>query len=409
MTKTGRQGKAAARTIGKELSGSAAFSDTADLLGTLDKMAAKAADTPLESQILAARSQIAEGLTEAAEAASPELAGAYSQASASHEIASALHEGAKAEAGRLASKAADSPFSSMGGSLLGALAGVATGSIGVGAIASVVGAIGQSAAKTMIQKRGASALIRLADHVAAATSRIESASQSLAGLKAAPAIASTSVGTADFGALRSMLAETATDPGKLHAKIEAAIAPVARQQPEVAMHMARQIAGDHAWLASKVPAAMGAKQSLTPSAEPRPVPPAAQKKLVSYAKALADPISVLEGMSHGRVDWDGLEAVKARRPELWDSMRSSVMYSCAQASETLPFRRKMMLSLAFDFQADPSLGRVAAIQASGQGPPPPVMPPSAAPQQAPSTNVRAAAISSAADETEIHAAVGDAA
>jgi hypothetical protein len=170
--------------------------------------------------------------------------------------------------------------------------------------------------------------------------------------------------------------------------------------------MAQQIAGDHAWLASKVPAAMGARQSLTPQAEPRPIPRAAKEKLVNYANALADPVSVLEKMSGGRVDWDGIEALKGRRPDLWGQMQQSVMFACAQSGDQLPYRRKIMLSLAFDFQADPSLGNVAGIQASGQMPPPEPVP-GGAPAAPPA--IRAPAISSAADETEIHPAVGDAA
>lgn len=405
IASTGRQGKAVARTIGKELDRAATFSDAAELVATIDKAAVKAADTPLEAQLSALRSQLRDGLTEAAEAASPEIASAWARSSRSHEIASALHEGAKAQAGRLANKT-DSAFSGMGGSLLGALAGVATGSIGVSAITGVLGGVAQSAARTMIRERGASALIRLADHVASTTGRIEGAAKSLARLKGAPPIVAASAGTADFGALRSLLTETSSNPEALHARIDQTIAPLARQQPEVAMHMARQIAGDHAWLAAQIPQSMGAKQSLTPSAEPRPIPKVQQDKLVNYARALTDPVSVLEKMTEGRVDWDGIAALKARRPELWSQMQASVQYACAQSGDQLPYKRKIMLSLAFDFQADPSLGNVAGIQASGQMPPPEPVPGGA--PAAPPT-IRASAITSAADETEIHSAVGDAA
>ncbi len=407
IAKTGKQGQAAARVLGKELDGAVTFSSGADMLSTIDKAVAKAADTPLEAQLVALKGQLRDGLTEAAELASPELARAYTSATRSHEIASALHEGAKAQSGRLAAKAAESPFSGIGGSLLGALAGVATGSIGVGAITGVLGGVVQSAARTMIRERGASALIRLADHVALTTGRIEGAAKALAGLKGAPAMASAATFGGDFSTVSAALTETMSSPEALHAKIEKTIAPIARQQPEVAMQMARQIAGDHAWLASKVPQSMGAAKSLTPQAEPRPIPKAQQTKLVNYARALADPVSVLEGMTKGRVDWDGIEALKARRPDLWAQMQQSVQFACAQASDQLPYRRKIMLSLAFEFQADPSLGNVAGIQASGQVPPP-TNPPGSAPQ-APGPQVRAPAISSAADQTEIHAAVGDAA
>lgn len=405
IAKSGRQGKAVARTLGKGLDGAATFSDAAELLGTLDNAAAKAADTPLEAQIQALRSRLSAGLTEAAEVASPEAAGAWASAARSHEIASALHEGAKVHAGRLANQAS-TPFADMGGSLLGALAGVATGSIGVGAITGVLGGIAQGAARKMIQERGASALLKIADRVASTTARIDGAAKHLAGLKGAPAIASAATFGGDFSSVAGALAETMQSPEALHAKIEKTIAPIAQQQPEVAMMMAKQIAGDYAWLQTKVPAALGNAQSLTPQAEPRPLPKLQKEKLVNYARALADPVSVLEGMSKGRVDWDGIEALKARRPELWADMRSSVQFACAQAGEQLPYRRRVMLSLAFEFQGDPSLGNVSGIQASGQMPPPST-PPGAAPSAAPA--VRAPAISSAAEDTEIRPAVGAAA
>lgn len=174
-----------------------------------------------------------------------------------------------------------------------------------------------------------------------------------------------------YAALVAHLEQVQRNPAHLEERAARIVAPLARSQPEVAMSMARILADDQAWLASQIPQPVNseaAAASVTPMGlrnAPK-VPPSQKRKLVAYAKALSNPMSVFEGMASGRVDWAGIEALKARRPSMWEEMRERVIYAANEAGGDLPYRKRVMLGLAFDFSSDWSMSHVAEIQATGQ-------------------------------------------
>jgi hypothetical protein len=253
-------------------------------------------------------------------------------------------------------------------------------------------ALGQSpAVRQFVRERGGSALTWLASRAGHVERTIASAARRIAGgdpVTAIKSFAGETVGKPAASARRKAVragtvAMTAHDrqerytkvrdelnaiqrnPGLVAERIERALGPIAAEQPEVAFAMGRRIAEDYAWLASKLPQPYSTfGKSLQPHLDPPVVPPHEQAKIVRYAEALSNPPSVLESIAEGRVNWEGIEALKERRPDLWAGMREMVAMRVAESGTKLEYRKRILYSLAFEFTGDPMLERVGDLQAS---------------------------------------------
>src|SRR5690606_6114380 len=95
--------------------------------------------------------------------------------------------------------------------------------------------------------------------------------------------------------------------------------------------------------------------SLTPLREAIRVPKVDMQRFMAKADALADPASVLEDVARGKIDRDAVEALKERRPKIFEAMRQQVIIYTAQRSDALPYKQRILLGLAFDFPSDKSL------------------------------------------------------
>lgn len=333
-------------------------------------------------------------LDAAVESADPALASKWKAAAGDYSMASTLADGAKREAQRQIKNRFISPsdygVGAMTGNLLGTLTGLVHGSIPLGALTAAVTAPAVSMAHKFLRERGSAALMHVASHVGETLERIEAATKILTeiGPSVSPAAAGLHSEEEDyvgkgvgrraaitereaneqFASIQKSLAEQQSRPEALIGHVQRVIGPAASQQPEVAMAMAKRVAEDRVWLQAQMPDAhTRAMSSLTPNAEKPTVTLGDKKKVVAYARALTDPVGVLERTASGHVDWDGIKALKERRPELWGSMRSSLAMKCASRDTPFPYRRRILLSLAFDFKGDLSLDNIAAIQASGAG------------------------------------------
>jgi hypothetical protein len=343
---------------------------------------ARDAKSPAATDIARTAEQVSAHIDDAAAQISPEAAANWKsvreEASDWRVLADKLHKVpmSDAEVGRVIGVA-------------GLSAGLLTGSVMPTVGAALLA--GNPAVRQFVRARGGAALGVLAQRAALFERGLKRASESLASsapvAAAGEALSSGSVGkrarqivsavqtyprsesraetAKHYEQIAGFLAKVQQDPTHLQIETQRALEPFAGQQPEVAIAMAKRITEDHVWLAQQMPSGMGNKQSLTPLAEKHPVPPRDKQRIVSYARALANPASVMDSLAKGNIDWDGITALKARRPELYDSMRWSVALACAQSKKPLPYKRRIMLSVAFEFQGDPSLAAVNRIQASG--------------------------------------------
>jgi hypothetical protein len=158
------------------------------------------------------------------------------------------------------------------------------------------------------------------------------------------------------------------DPQWAAEQVSRVVAPLAKEQPEVASKMALQYQRDMAYLASKLPVGTSAgAASFQPLKEPTFFSRAEQQQLVRVAEALADPAAAIESIAEGDIDLDVLEALKVRRPREFEALREKVIFECASNDETMGFNRKNFLGQIFDFPGDPAT--MLEIQESVSPPP----------------------------------------
>lgn len=282
-------------------------------------------------------------------------------------------------------------------SVLGTAAGLATGSI-IPYVGTAIAAR-NPAARQFVAERGGAAVAWLASRAAPVENTLRSAARRIAAsepvgiLRAAVDARDASSraksrvelgaralgvsGTAEdrrkrFESARDAINAAANDPTVMTARIRQAIDPIAIDQPEVAQAMARRIIADHQYLASKMPAtttAMG--QSLTPNATPPLVSKADQEKAMRYVSALANPIQTIEGIADGEINWEGVDALKERRPGLWADFGAQVALEAGKRETPLPYKQRVYLSLLFDIPTDPSMtpeGAAAIAEAAAYQP-----------------------------------------
>ncbi len=269
-----------------------------------------------------------------------------------------------------------SDYGVAGGSanLLGTIAGISTGSVGIGALTGMATSAVGGLAHKFIRERGAGILAKMADRIAKNELRTTQAARVLAGLQPAKTITRAETRrrdskrrTAEFTSALDHVQRFNADPEYVDAHLRHTFAEIATEQPEVAQQMMASMQADMAYLASKAPKPLtnGAK-SWTPLKEKPTFTKEQQKDFLSIVETLADPSSVAEDLAHGEIDLEAITALKVRRPAEFAELRQKVMVACSEREEELPFKRVNFLSLAFDFAGDESHepATIAAIQAS---------------------------------------------
>lgn len=377
--------------------------------------------SPAQAQLEALYDDMRAGLRGATENASPELAAKWSGAERSYAIASTLYEGAKTEATRQLKNRFISP-SDYGTGLSAALASIVTGG---GAPAAILTGLATSAAHKLIRERGSAAIGKIADWAANAELGANRVVDRLVGVAekegelAGPLVqrvkaagkftAKNTVEGRDvsqrsderselgraavrgglrleghgeqrdehaetFEQLRDGLLEAQRNPQTLIDHVQRIVEPLAGEQPEVASAMAQKLVGDHQWLAAQLPKPLTQfGKSLAP-ADAKPLfTRRDQRRLVSYAEALHHTERELAKLGDGKINFDALDALKARRPGIWASMQTRVAMRLAEPGAEIPHRRRVMLSVLFDVPGDPSMapGTLSAIGRSLAPPPPP--------------------------------------
>jgi hypothetical protein len=212
-------------------------------------------------------------------------------------------------------------------------------------------------ARKLVKERGQSVLAVMADNVARMDGRITEAAQALAGAPRKAAIvgrASPDVGRFDetAEAVRSF----AQDPVEGQKRLAKPVEHIAPVHPQLAAQMQQTLAGDYDYLASKLPPVMTrADSSLTPQVEKARVPPAQKAKFMEAVQALENPAGVIERVANGELPQAQIDALKVRRPQIYQQMRTEVIKAFSTAQKPASFLERTRVSLAFDFNGDASL------------------------------------------------------
>jgi len=122
---------------------------------------------------------------------------------------------------------------------------------------------------------------------------------------------------------------------------------------------------------------------VTPMAEVAAVPRHQVESFLRRVQALNDPLSVAEAIANGEVSLEAIDALKVRRPEMYQELRTDIIEATTQRDKPLPFSRRVTLGVAFEFPADRSLdhgfrvriqqdyqARAKAVQEKAPPPPP---------------------------------------
>jgi len=248
-----------------------------------------------------------------------------------------------------------------------------------GELENVLKGAGTALTYKFVRERGAGWLAKAADKIARNEDVLASAAKRLAGGPSLARVAARGLGdrerNKEFADVQKHVEQFQRDPEYAADQISRVIAPVGKEQPEVATKMAERYQADMAYLASKAPKGFSAgAKSFQPLKETRSYSRDEQIKLTKIATALANPAQAVEDIAEGRIDLDVIEALRVRRPIVFEGLRDKVMAECAAAKDKLPFARRNYLSMVFNFTGDPSLdpSTMAEIQASA--PPPPETP-----------------------------------
>lgn len=250
---------------------------------------------------------------------------------------------------------------------LAGIGGAAT-SIATGNIAGILGAGAMTLGNKLAREQGNAWLAKTASRLAKFEGRFEGAAQALAGLRKAGelrhAVAPAAVSIADkFERTREQVKQLENP--------QTAVTVLARasegfeDRPDIVAALHQRLLGDAQYLRAQMPQPLTrAGASLTPTKEESRVPPAAMRSFVSRADALADPMTVVEDLASGVLDRDGLEALKERRPRIFEALKQQVIIYTAQRGDALPYKQRLLLGMAFEFPSDESLmpENMAAIQ-----------------------------------------------
>jgi hypothetical protein len=254
-------------------------------------------------------------------------------------------------------------------SFMGAMA---TGNVGaLGAMA--MGGAGALANK-LLRERGNSFVADMARRAAQTDSIIESAAAALAG-KAdkvkTPALA-TAVQGKELAERYQQTAERVRElatPALAHAHISSLIPEVAAQYPDVGGAVSRKLLALYQQLSAALPKShVDTGTTLTPLAVRERVNPAAMRKFLSTVSGTLEPEKVISDLGRGVIDRDAIEAMKLAHPETFMQLRQKVADFVQERQDELPYKRRVMLSMTFDFVGDSSLSpeRMAGLQQTAQ-------------------------------------------
>lgn len=281
----------------------------------------------------------------------------------------------------------------------------ALGAMGVGAAASI--------ANKLVRERGNSLLASWARDASRVDTAVQAAANSMAGAKAVTRFGADDVG-AGAGALRRIgekakVATAATANNTLPAAIpdeapaggkkvprmeptslqdrytktanrvrelsvaenaqdhmSRVVAESAPAHPELATALSGKMLQTYQYLGSKLPPSTAeVGTTLTPHAVKERVSPVAMRSFLSAADGALDPMGVIRSLAKGEPPArEAIDAMKVVYPKLFQQLRTQVADEVSQRQEELPYKRRVMLSMTFDFVGDSSLepARLAGLQ-----------------------------------------------
>lgn len=312
------------------------------------------------------RSELDSTIARAAEAAEgdPGLLKAWKAAAEDYGDFALIKKSLKQLTNRQAKNRAISASDYGAGGTAGMLMGILSGSPVTGLAASAL----TSGVHKLVRERGLGVMAKIADRTGGVANQMETAAKVAAMVEtpkrvAIPAAVSVAK---QFQHYSAALNEANADPTKFAERMAASTADLSIRTPELAQQIQKTMLADLAYLNSIHPQPSSRKgSSLTPLAVgPDVYAFSQQRAFAEAAMALDNPVGVFDALARGDMPLDAINALKERRPLLFDGMRQTVIKYTMTRETELPFNRRMLLGAAFDFPSDWSMLHVGEIQQS---------------------------------------------
>lgn len=165
--------------------------------------------------------------------------------------------------------------------------------------------------------------------------------------------------------------DLATNPEALAQRIGDATTGLSHIAPRTQAVLAQRAATAATFLASKIPAADSQLEGQLQPQLVRPlVPPSDRARFMRFARAVDDPMTVLDDLARGAMSLEGVETMKTVYPALYERVATEVGERVAEARTDVPYARRVQLGMLLDTATDPTmvpsyLQTVAMVTAAG--------------------------------------------
>lgn len=259
------------------------------------------------------------------------------------------------------------------GATIGAATGLATGG--------PLGSIAMGLAGKVVKDRGdmmAADLLHRAANIAGVTSlaartdaTISKGVQALLGAKAPVAATTASavripvapLGVAlsgnlkgDFAKVSKAVVDAQANPTRTTDRVAKALGPEAGKSPRIASAATQIMIGDIDFLHKALPPPRLDAFSLQPHLQTGSrASDTEMGKFLDQAKVLASPTIVIDKAIEGTLSRHEVDALKERRPEMYDAIRNSVLEQVTTTTKEIPYDRRIQLGILLDIPTDRTL------------------------------------------------------
>ncbi len=171
----------------------------------------------------------------------------------------------------------------------------------------------------------------------------------------------------DYKKVSEEVVKSVANPTATTDRVARALGPEAAKSPKVAAAATQLMIGDIDFLHKQMPPPRFDAFSLQPHLQTDSrASDSEMQKFMDQAKVLANPTMVLDEAVKGTLSRVHVEALKERRPEMYQAIRTEVMEQVASTTKEIPYDRRIQLGILLDIPTDRTLAPdfMRAIQAT---------------------------------------------
>lgn len=147
----------------------------------------------------------------------------------------------------------------------------------------------------------------------------------------------------------------ATEKSKQAKRLDDSTAAISAAAPTIAGLVQGRARAAAEFLASKIPEGLGTSSALRADRSLSSVPDSEARRWLEYARAVENPMAVLDDLERGQVTPEGIETLRVVTPTLFAELQRRVQQELSTREEPLPYETELQLGLLFDLTTVPSL------------------------------------------------------